>query len=234
MWRSRWSLRILILKSCLIYHAPRFLTTRQAPLTRWSNSLKTLHQVCNERSRTYFSKQFPYIVNQTGNKNKGSDHKEIVSRCITKFPEITSTKRMAIILENLSYQLGHAHGARHCDSIVFFFNLFVLFFQLPARLRTRWSFWWKTATPAQANQMKKVTRMNTWYVFTFFLIIHFFFFRKTLNESCLPCEITGLLSWMTEGRPYIYCRHFTFPKTILQLLPQWPCLWMAARQWGRK
>ena len=119
---------------------------------------------------------------------------------------------------------------QHCFS----FNVFVLFFQLPARLRTRWSLWWKTATPAQANQMKKVTRMNTWYVFTFFLILHFFFLRKTLNESCLPCEITGLLSWMAEGRPCIYCRHFTFPKTILQLLPQWPCLWMAARQWGRK
>lgn len=174
MWRSRWSLRILILKLCPIYHAPRFLTTRQAPLTRWSNSLKTLHQVCNERSRTYFSKQYPYIVYQTNNENTGSDHKRDV------------WMHHQIPRSNINKMYGNNFGefillvwacARR-----FSYNLFVLFcFQLPARLRTRWSLWWKTATPAQANQMKKAMRMNMWYVFTFFLIIHFFFFTENVK-----------------------------------------------------
>ena len=155
----------------------------------------------------------------------------MVSRCI---PAVTSTKCMAIILENLSYQLGHAHGARHCDSIVFLSTcLFCSFSYLhvyehvevcgerlrPQHRRTRWR------------------RLRGWIrgmCLPSFKLFISFFLRKTLNESCLPCEITGLLSWMAEGRPCIYCRHLTFPKTILQLLPPWPCLWMAARQRGRK
>lgn len=108
-------------------HAPRFLTTHQAPLTRWSNSLTTLHQVCNDWSTTNFSLQYPYIVKQTGNENEGNDLKETVSWYTTKFSELTLKKCIAIILDNLYLELGllvfvGAHGTRNC---CFSYNFFV-------------------------------------------------------------------------------------------------------------